>query len=227
MLELYGLESRELDRGSRHIRPRRLPEMKPVDSIRFENSADASSNGLLKVPAFIYRETYEPALGSQVLARYVSTGEPAVIEHSYGRGKTVSSGALMGLAYMAPAIQPTSKVLPTNFPASIRDFISLLPRSASVTVPVTTSDPLIEAQYMVGPEGNIVILTNWHETPHDAIIVRFPGIPEVNRVRSLRGAGYFQGHLHEQDMGDLEISVVNGVPEVTLPLGIIDYLIID
>ena len=44
--------------------------------------------------------------------------------------------------------------------------------------PVTASDPLVEAQYMVGENGAIVVLVNWRPRAIDKLIVRFPGDPE-------------------------------------------------
>jgi hypothetical protein len=40
-------------------------------------------------------------------------------------------------------------------------------------------------------------------------------------------AGYFKGHFHEQDHGVLSVEIVDGVPEVTLPLAVTDYLLVD
>jgi len=98
---------------------------------------------------------------------------------------------------------------------------------AGVVRPVETSDPLVEAQYFTGPEGDIVVLINWRDRVAKGLVVRFPGRRDINRVRSLRAAGYFEGHLHEKEKGQLEVTDANGAAQVTLDLGICDYLLVD
>ena len=226
LLDLYGLESQSLDRVERHIRPRKLPTVKPLDTVKFKTAAAGQANEALEAPALLYRQVFKAVIDTEVIGRYAS-GEPAAVAHAYGKGQTLACGALMGLAYITPAMPPSSQILPTNFPASVRNFITALPREAGVLPPVQTSDPLVESQYMSGPEGDLVILTNWRETPNDSLVVRFPGRPEVRRVRSLSEAGYFKGHFHEQDLGELKIETIDAVPQVTLPVGVIDYLLVD
>jgi len=57
-------------------------------------------------------------------------------------------------------------------------------------------------------------------------MVCFPGVP-VQKVQSLRAAGYFKGALGDQKTGVLPVQVVDGVPQVTLRLELTDYLYID
>lgn len=230
LLELYGLEDHTLERKTRHIRPRRtLPAAEPIDQVHLEYPASDPGDAAeaLTVPALLYRHTYRPAEGARVIGRYAGTGEAAVVLNAYGQGTALSCGALMGLAYLTPAMPPSSQVLPEGFPAPIRRFITALPRNAGTLSPVVTSDPLVESQYMTGPEGDLVILTNWRPDPVENLVVRFPGRPGVRRVRSLRAAGYFQGPLHEQDRGALEIENVDGVPQVSLSVAVSDYLLVD
>ena len=89
------------------------------------------------------------------------------------------------------------------------------------------SDPLVEAQYMVGENGACVVLTNWRQEPVDELILEFPGKPDVKSIRSLRYAGYFKGHLSEQNRGLLEVEVIDHVPRVKMRLEVIDVLLMD
>ena len=219
--EVYGLKEHNLSRAVRHIRPRRdLPAMAPLDTVVIGGDMP------LEFPALCYRDALEPAAGARVIGTYQSDGSPALIFNPYGRGGAYYAGALAGLAYVTPAMPPSSAVLPTDFPADLRAMIARPAVLAKVVPPVTASDPLVEVQYMVGPNGPIVTLTNWRERPVENLTVRFPG-GQVQSVQSLRAAGYFKGHLHEQPRGYLPVQVVDGVPQVELTLAVTDYLLLD
>jgi hypothetical protein len=181
---------------------------------------------MLKLPALLYRETLEPADGAEVVGRY-NNGDVAAVIHAYGEGKTFYVGALAGIAYVTPAMPPNSQVLPTEFPEDVRAFIATPVAVAGVVPPVEASDPLVEAQYMAGENGAIVVLTNWRKDPVQDLVVSFPGKPDVRSVRSYGAAGYFRGHLHEQQRGELPVELVNGVPQVKLRLEVVDFLLVD
>jgi hypothetical protein len=224
LYEVYGLKSHDLNRAVRGIRPSRsLPGMTPLDTL----TVKAPGAGLTQVvlPALCYRDALAPQ-SAKVLGTYKTDGSPSFLRNTYGRGTVYYSGALAGLAYLTPAMPPSSQVLPTEFPAALRALIALPAQQARVTSPVTTNKPLVEAQYLTGPNGDIVVLTNWTEQAVDKLIVRFPGVP-VKTVQSLRAAGYFKGHLHEQDKGKLPVQVVDGVPQVEMRLEVTDYLLVD
>jgi hypothetical protein len=72
-----------------------------------------------------------------------------------------------------------------------------------------------------------VVLTNWRKEPIENLTVRFPGKPQIKSVRSLQAVGYFRGHLDEQSRGFLPVTAVDGVPQVNLRLGVIDFLFVD
>jgi hypothetical protein len=179
-------------------------------------------------PVLCYREELTPAANTRVLATYKKDGKPALTMHPAGKGTVYYSGALAGLAYLTPAIvmPRTTEVLPTKFPADLRELILKPVKAAGIVPPVTTSDPLVEAQYLEGPNGAIVTLTNWRQRAIEKLVVRFPG-QTVKVVRSLRTAGYFQGHLHEQQRGALPVQVIDGIPQVELTLAVTDYLLVD
>ena len=226
LYEMYGITGHDLERKVRHIRPRdTLPKAKALDTVRID--AVGGRLSAVELPALLYRETLEPADGAEVVGRYESDNAVAAVLHPYGKGATFYIGALAGIAYLTPAAPPSSDVLPTGFPEDRRELIAAPMRWAGIVPPVRTSDPLVEAQYMVGENGAIVTLTNWRQDPIDELVVTFPGKPDVKSVRSLRAADYFKGHLHEQHRGDLELRVVNGTPQVTTRIDVIDFLLVD
>ncbi len=59
------------------------------------------------------------------------------------------------------------------------------------------------------------------------MVVRFSPERRVRSVRSLRKAGYFHGHLHEQEKGELQVRRDNGSAWVQLNLAICDYLLVE
>ncbi|MFV2067268.1 MAG: hypothetical protein ACC645_09840, partial [Pirellulales bacterium] len=231
LFEMYGLRGHDLERRGRKVKSERrdlsprqtLPRAKPLDTIKI-----AASDRLpaVQVPALLYREQLEPAPNAQVVGRFANK-EAAAVVHQFGKGRTLYVGALTGLAYLTPAITPSSQVLPSEFPDDLRQLIVAPAQWADVEPPVTTSDPLVEAQYMVGENGAIVGLVNWRPHAVDKLIVRFPGKPNVKSVRGLRAAGYFKGHLHEQQRGDLPVKIVDGVPQVELRMEVTDFLLVD
>lgn len=226
LMEMYGLRGHELVRAVRHIRPRStLPQAKPLDTVSIE--AREAGLSAMELPALLYRETLSPAEGTQIVGRYRSDNSVAAVLADHGQGRAFYCGALCGIAYLAPAVSPASEALPTTFPEDRRNLIAAPLRWAKSVAPVTTSDPLVEAQYLSGPNGAIVVLVNWREQPVDDLVVRFPGKPQLRSVRSLRAAGYFEGHLHEQQRGALAVEAVGGVAQVGTRLEVIDFLLAD
>ncbi|HPA05133.1 MAG TPA: beta-galactosidase trimerization domain-containing protein [Candidatus Hydrogenedentes bacterium] len=222
--EVYGILSNTLERPVRHIRPRNtLPKATPLDTVHI-----AASEGFpaVELPALLYRETFEPGAAT-VIGRYAADHAPAVLINRFGNGRAVYSGVLAGIAYITPACTGDADTLPTDFPADRRALISAIPQLAAVTPPVETSHPLVEAQYMQGETGAVVILTNWSPDRIPDLRVSFPGLPGVARVRSLRSAGHFTGAFGEQETGTLELSTTEGRPSVSLPLALVDYLFVD
>ncbi len=224
--EMYGIKEHELVRHIRHIRPRQtLSEIELYDELVTKPLDDTA--GKITLPAYLYRETLQPESGDKIAGTYITDDSTGLIVNEFGKGRAIYCCVLAGIAYLKPAITESSQILPTDFPESIRRFLSVPAIWAGVVSPVQTSNPLVEAQYFSGPEGDIVVLINWCDEPIENLVVRFPGKTQVQCVRSLRKAGYFRGHLHEQKAGTLEIRHRNSVPEVELDLGISDYLLVD
>jgi hypothetical protein len=224
--EVYGLKGHKLTRSVRHIRPRdTLPTAKPLDMVIAQLTEPGSES--VEFPALCYRDALEPAAGAAVIGRYRSDRSPAIVRNDFGKGTAYYVGTLPGLAYLKPAVTKSSDALPQQFPAALRKLITVPAVQAKVMPPVTTSDPLVEAQYLAGRNGTVVILTNWRPSPIDRLTVRFSGSVKVKAVQSLRAAGYFKGALHEQPKGKLPLYAMEGVPQVELTLDVTDYLLID
>ncbi len=224
--EMYGIEGHELVRHGRHVRPRgMLKGMKASDTLTIK--AFDGTTGEISLAAYFYRETLEARAEDKVVGSYSSDEGAGVVVNKFGKGRTIFCGGLAGIAYVQAAVTESSEVLPTGFSEEVRELLTVPARWAGVVRPVETSDPLVEAQYFSGPEGDIVVLINWRDRVAEGLVVRFPGKRDIDRVRSLRAAGYFEGHLHEQKKGELEVRDANGVAQVTLDLGICDYLILD
>jgi hypothetical protein len=225
LYEIYGLKAHKLDRAVRGIRPRdSLRGMTPLDAVVLASKLETLE--IATMPALCYRDALQPVATAEVLGTYKSDGSPAIFYHAYGKGAVVYSGVLVGLAYLAPAMPPSSDVLPQAFPAALRSLIALPVLRAKIARPVVTDNPLVESQYLSGPNGAVVILVNWTEGPVGKLTIRFPHVP-VKAVQSLRAAGYFKGALDEQPKGRLPVQVVDGVPQVQLRLEVTDYLYVD
>jgi len=226
LYHMYGVKEHKLIRHTRHIRPRKtLKEIKSYDELHIEQLDKATDKIIL--PAYLYRETLQPESRTDIVGKYSTDNSAGLIVNNFGKGRTIYCGLLAGIAYLKPAITESSQVLPTDFPDNVRRFLTAPAIWADVVSPVQTSDPLVETQYFCGAEGDIVVLINWRDESIENLVVRFPGKTEIRSVCSLRKAGYFRGHLHEQKTGTLSIRYNNGIPEVELDLGISDYLLAD
>ncbi len=230
LYDMYGLKSHNLTRHTRHIRPRdTMRKVEPIDTLAVKPLDETAPP--LDLPAYLYLETLEPKDSAEVTgtfgADYHGSPAPGLVINRFGTGRTIYCGALAGMAYLTPAMTTSSQILPTAFPKTLRDLITTPARWAGIATPIQTSDPLVEAQYMSGPEGDVVVLINWQDDPIDDLVVRFPDKRNIQSVRSLREAGPFKGHLHEQQGVTLPIKLDEGVAEVRLRLGISDYLLVN
>jgi len=233
LYEVYGIKSHELLRQTREIRPRRdLPHAKLLDTLRLEKSELAGEQ--VTLPALYYQETMEATGGgasgggsATVIGKYTRNGKAGAVMNRFGKGRAILIGVLGGLAYVAPAAVGKVGDMPTDYAGAIRAVLVAPAKLAGAARPVTTSNPLVEAQMMQGPNGKVVVLTNWSPAPIANLTVRFAGDETVTKVRSLRGAGYFKGSLDDQQRGILEVKTVGGQPQVQMRLELTDYLLVN
>lgn len=206
MRELYGVRSAKLERPVRSISPSEdLPRMAPLDVARMKS-------GSLQVPVLCAKQTLTPDPEASVLATYPD-GSTAAVERRWGKGRVVLWGALIGLAYLKPAMEQR-RGLPEAFPKDLRDLIVRPALDAGARRDVITSDPLIEATLQEGPLGAVVTLVSFRNRPTAKVVVSLPGLRDARRVRSLR-------------RGSCPVTVVAGVPQVTLPVDQGDFLLVD
>ena len=232
LYEVYGIKTHELLRQTREIRPRRnLPHAKPLDTLRLEKSELATEE--MTLPALFYQETVEVTgrgasgdEGATVIGKYIGNGKAGAVMNQFGKGRAILIGVLGGLDYVAPATVGKVGDMPKGYSSAIRTVLAAPAKLAGVARPVTTSNPLVEAQMMQGPNGKVVVLTNWSPAPITDLKVRFAGGDPVTKVRSLRGAGYFKGLLDDQQRGTLEVTMVDGKPQVQMRLELTDYLLV-
>jgi len=225
LYEVYGIKGHELVRYRRHVRPRHTLKGLAARDTLVVKQIEGLEPGM-KLPAYLYRETVDSGPRARVAGIYSSDGSAGLVVNRFGRGKAIYCGALAGIAYVQPA-SASPQTLPVEFDQDVRKFLLLPAVSADAARPVWTSDPLVESQYFTGPRGDVVVLINWRERVVEALVVRFAATAGLERVQSLRAAGYFKGHLHEQDRGKLDIIRRDDTAEVRLDVGICDYLLVN
>ena len=147
--------------------------------------------------------------------------------NAFGKGRAILMGTLAGLAYLAPEATESAQVLPTGFSQPLRQVLAAPARVAGAARPAVALNPLVETQWMQGPDGVVVALINWGPVPIPDLTLTFDPALKVEKVRSLRAAGFFRGLLDEQARGALAVKSVNGMPQVQLRLEVSDYLLIN
>lgn len=117
-----------------------------------------SNNG--KVSGAAFEEELEPSPGAQVLGRF-EDGEPAVIENSFGKGKTVLVGSFLALGYEQ------------HPEAATQQFLLSLAKLAGVPSEVEISGPGtadIQVRRLVSDHEQIVFAFNESNDPADVTL---------------------------------------------------------
>ena len=233
LYEVYGIKSHELlrQRSERFVRGGtcRTPS-------RWTRCSMTASGGSTPetIPAMFYRQTFEPLAGEprvSVLGQYQSDGKPGLVISSFWEGQDDPDGFAGGpgvpgrgsgriIADIANGLLRTDSTVPDRTG----------PRRDHATQPVTASNPLVETQWMQGPHGSggvVAILINWSPKPIESLTLQFDPALKVEKVRSLRTAGFFKGAFDEQTRGGLELNAVDGKQQVQLRLELTDYLLIN
>ncbi len=137
--------------------------IRPVDHAQMIIGPSLGLPGLTdgeRVSGAAFEEDLEPYPGAQVLARF-EDGKPAVIENSFGKGKTILIGSFTPLAY-------------DEHPDAVtRDFLVSLAKLAGVPseVEVSGSGQLqIEVRRLVSAQEQIVFAFNESKDPADAAV---------------------------------------------------------
>jgi len=137
--------------------------IRPVERPEITMEASAGLLGLEpggKILGEAFEEDLEPLASARVLARFAN-GEPAIVEHSYGKGTTVLAGSFFALAYQRHHEEPTKRLL------------LALARSAGVTAEVEvsgTGTDEVEIRRLISDQFQILFAFNHAETPADATV---------------------------------------------------------
>jgi len=112
-----------------------------------------------------FEEDLEPSAAAQVLGRFAS-GEPAIVQNSYGKGSAMMIGSFMGLANER------------NPSESTRELLLSLARAAGVLPDVKVSgngSNQVEVRRLMSDNAQFLLIFNHADTPTEAeISVRMP-----------------------------------------------------
>jgi len=228
MYALYGIESAELKRERRHVEPRALDDIAPVDTLHFESGAGRPR---IEMAAIAYRQVFHlgataaaaPGMAQDaprgssspphVVARF-EDGSAAALSRDVGKGHVMLVGTMPGLAYLRPAMRDEG-ALPVRYSRSVREMLTRPLRLAQCEPYIKTSQPLVEATLMESKShGVIVPLVNFSPSPIEKLRVAFPGLDSPKSCRSIR-------------RGPLPIRGAGRNCYVELPLELADFLVVD
>jgi beta-galactosidase len=133
---------------------------------------DTFTFGSASIPGAVYRQSYE-AGGATPVGHYPD-GSPAVVEASYGAGRTLLVGTAVGAAHYA-----TNGGATTWF-AAVLDWAGIEPH-------VRVSDAGLTARLHAGPTGRWLWVTNPTRTDREATIEIGSTWPTVSEVAALWG----------------------------------------
>ncbi len=155
-----------------------LPWVRPLGSVTWHQQ---------KLPVFGAITLVKPSADAAVEGLFAD-GSPAVVARRVGQGQTRYCGFLPGLSYFRPAVpeRPVDRgstddsmahFIPTAFDAGASCLIGS--PADDLARPVTTSEPLVEANLIESPKGAVIVLTNWSGKPVAGLAVathvRLPG----------------------------------------------------
>jgi hypothetical protein len=181
MLSLLGLKSAKLTKNAVVIRTLlELPLLEPIDTITL---------GDAEIPAVGMRQSLAPD-SAEVLGTW-SDGSAAVTVREHGEGKAFAVGTLAGNTYMKTALkrQPWPRggerhiYNPTEFDPGATRLVRLGLDASRAKPAAATSEPLVETIVTDHPQGTLVTLVNWTNTPIEELEVslRLPFAPKTAR----------------------------------------------
>ena len=142
--------------------------IRPVEKAKIVIAPAANLPGLRpneSIVAEAFEEDLEPLPGARVLAKF-SNGEPAIVEHKFGKGRAILVGSFPALAYQRQLDSSTQRLL------------LALARSAGVSPEVEASGPgtsEVEVRRLTSDRAQFLFAFNHARTPAQATIsVRLP-----------------------------------------------------
>jgi len=125
----------------------------PVDQARISLQVSAKLPGIapgLQAAGAAFEEDLEPSSAAQVLGRF-SSGEPAIVENSFGKGSAILIGSFTGLAYERSPSDST------------RQFLLSLAHAAGVSPDVEVSGDAsnrVEVRRLLSDSSQILLIFN-------------------------------------------------------------------
>jgi hypothetical protein len=110
-------------------------------------------------------------------------GSPAVVTHTYGKGRTLYIASTPGISYIKDA-KFVPKQLAEKWPAPHRTLINNTAHRSAATQPIVLSHPVVEAGVYEAPHGIAVVLANFTYEPIDDLTVALPVRGPVRSVRT-------------------------------------------
>jgi len=201
--EILPAERAELEQPQPHLSYGR--------AIRLLSPQDHVTWGDARIEVLSVKEKLTPRAGAKVLATF-QDGSAALVRADAGRGTVYVAGFLPGLAYVKAAllhrkqveqqyagssdglpdpvgVDPAKALLdrsssPWHYPAEIRNKILRPVREARVAVPLTCSEPLVDAVCMECAKGLLIPLANYTLRPLDEIRLTVRSDRPIDRVQS-------------------------------------------
>jgi hypothetical protein len=158
-----------------------LPTIKPLATAKL-----SGARGSDPIKVIGYRLNLRENLDTNsVLARF-DDGKPAAAKVSHGDGTVYGVGFLPGLAYSPFKVGQIT--LDEVWPKTPRTLITLpLASLPTETRAVCTSNPVVEASLLTGPNGSALVLANYTYKPVSKLRVSLPSISAVGNVTSTEG----------------------------------------
>lgn len=188
--ELLGVEEATLQRDEKEIIIRakeHLPYAKTLDQVTRNNSSTFFP--IYGVKSHITNKS------GKIIGTF-KNGEPAIVQHSVGKGQTIYCAMLPGLSYFKPAlpIRPVdrgansdslSHFIPSKFDSQARELIGSLAKD--LKRPIDCSEPLVESTLIESRKGAIIPLINWSAHPVKQLEVRVHATVPLENVKLASG----------------------------------------
>lgn len=142
--------------------------IRPVDKAQISLEASSKLPDIApgqQATGAAFEEDLEPSPGAQVLGRF-SSGEPAIVENSFGKGRAIILGSFAALAFERDSSNSTGQLLRS------------LARAAGVSPEVEVSgngSDKVEVRRLVSDRRQLLLIFNHADAPAEAnISVRLP-----------------------------------------------------
>jgi len=122
--------------------------------------------------------------GAAVKATFVSDGKAALLEHTFGKGRTAYFAATPGIGYIKDA-RFVATALAEKWPLKQRQAITRFAEEAGAAPLVKLSDPVIETGVYETPTGAALVLANFTYEKIDSLKVDLPTRRDVKSLESL------------------------------------------